>query len=249
MEKLIRVSLFILFYSASTYADNCNLSVSLAEMNNSAVLNKETGKIEGAYIDLLDELEKTKTVKFKKKVYPFARSLNNVLANKYDLHIPLIKNPIAPLSDLPYQLSDETLFIVPFVLYTNINRKIDVSQLNKYQIFTDRAHTSFFPFPIKASTCIPCTLKMVQSGRVDGYIFAQVESDPFVKKFNLSKIKRTLYKNFEVKVVFPKSKRGNNAKECFSKSFGQIEDQKRIKKALTKVLGEYDDWQPWLISK
>lgn len=218
--------------------------VSLAMMDKSAVFNKATKKQEGAYIELLNFVESKTNLKFDKIIYPFERSLQNVISKNSDLHIPLIQNPTIPEDQLPYYLSNLTLFEVPFVLYTNKKKNINLENLEFHSLVTDSAHTGFFPFKISPTHCISCSIKMVNKGRLDGFIFAQAEVDHYIKEFKLKNIRRQLYKNFSVKLVFPRSPRGLKLKACFEKEFSRLKDTGFLNKFLSPVIGNYDNWQP-----
>lgn len=246
MNIMLMLSLFIpIFYLSPAFADcEGTYDVSLAMMDKSAVFNKKTKKQEGAYIQLLNFLESKSSLKFDKIIYPFERSIENVISKKSDLHIPLIKNPMIPEKQLPYYLSNLTLFEVPFVLYTNKTKDISLKNIKKHSLATDSAHTGFFPFKMSPTHCISCAIKMVNKGRLDGFIFAQAEVDHYIKEFKLTNIRRQLYKNFEVKLVFPKTPRGFKLKECFEKEFSRLKDTGFLKKHLSPVVGEYDNWQP-----
>jgi len=116
--------------------------------------------------------------------------------------------------------------------------------LGDYQILTDLAHVSFFPFKTKGSTCLPCAIKMVNTGRIDGFIFAQNEIDPYIHTHRLANVRRQLYKNFDVKILIPKGPNGEALDRYFSEGIQTLKEQGLYDKLLAPVLFPYKEWQP-----
>ncbi len=81
---------------------------------------------------------------------------------------------------------------------------MDPNRLADYLIETDVAHTLYFPFDTQPSADILSSLKKLELGRIDGFIFADDATDPLIKANNLQNIQRQLYRRFEVKIVLPK---------------------------------------------
>ena len=142
------------------------------------------------------------------QVVPFNRSIRDVIEGKADFHMPLIKNDIVDLNKLEYTYAKPVLWHVNFVLYTNKDKPIDKSKLKDYKIETDLAHVSYFDFPVKGSTRIDSSLKKVNAGRIDGFIFADFAADPIIKKEGLKNVHRELYKVFDSCMVLPKGEKG-----------------------------------------
>jgi len=216
---------------------------SLAAMPLSAVEDKN-GNLTGAYVDFLRALDKIAGTKTDIVVVPFKRSIKNLIDGKADFHIPLIEIAGSSQEQLPYAFSSETLFHVAFVLYTHKNKPLDINDLDKYSIATDIAHTDFFSFPIIGKTCISCAIKMVDLGRLDGFIFAQNEIDPFIKEFKLKNIHRQLYRNYDVKILIPKTEIGKKIDKYFSDGIKLLKQSGEYDKVLAPIVAPYNDWQP-----
>jgi len=231
------------FFIVPMNAFSQSLKASLAAMPLSAVEDKD-GNLTGAYVDLLRALDKVTGSQTNIVVVPFKRSIKNLLDGKADFHIPLIEIPGLNQEDLPYTFSSETLFTVAFVLYTHKNRPLDINNLDKYSIATDIAHTEFFPFPTIGKTCISCAMKMVNLGRLDGFIFAQNEIDPFIIQFKLQNIHRQLYKNFDVKILIPKTETGKKIDKYFTDGIKLLKQNGEYDKMLAPIVSPYNDWQP-----
>lgn len=243
LRRLIQYFLasLILLHAAPSWAET--FTASLANMPLSAEVDKK-GKLQGAYVELIRAIDQLTGAPTTMKVVPFKRSLKNLISGDADYHIPLIEPPNVDQLDLPYAFSTETLFQVAFVLYTNKNKPLNRAKLGSYRITTDHAHTQFFPFHTKGISCLSCALKMVDLGRVDGFIFAQNEIDPFIKEFGLKNIRRQLYKNFDVKIVIPKGNKGDRLNNYFSKNIQVLKKRGEYDALLAPLLAPYRDWQP-----
>jgi len=109
---------------------------------------------------------------------------------------------------------------------------------------TDIAHIPYFNFKIEGSSCIECSVKMVNAGRLDGFIFAQQETDPFLQKNKLKNISRQLFKLYDVKIVLPKGGDGGAVDTYLSEGISRLRLSGEYQKIMAPVIAEYDDWQP-----
>ncbi|TYT74359.1 transporter substrate-binding domain-containing protein [Desulfobotulus mexicanus] len=198
----------------------------------------------GVIVDLVKAIETVSGNKISISVYPFARSMHNVITGQYDFHIPLIKNELISENDLEYYFSTETIFHVNFVLYTIKDSPIALENLYRYTIETDRAHVNYFPFKILPSNSIEGSLKKLSVGRIDGWIFADTATDPILKKLDLKNIERTLYKRFEVKVILPKSKMGKETDAMLTKAIADLKKSSKFKEIMQMIDLPFDPWQP-----
>ncbi len=176
------------------------------------------------------------------EVVPFARSMEAVREGKVDFHIPLIE-PF-DMSKAQFSLSKTVIFKVNFVLYYNKNHPLDLSKLAGKNIESDKAHTSYFPFEVSPSSCIECSLKKVDIGRIDGFIFADTPCDPIVKSIPLRNIRRKLYRRFDVKFVLKKGAEGGTIDKFLTKTMSQLEKNGELKRIVGPFSQEYSDWQP-----
>jgi polar amino acid transport system substrate-binding protein len=220
-----------------------DFKASLANMPMSAERDKN-GRLHGAYVELIKGLDQVSNSETKIYVEPFKRSVRNLTKGLVDYHIPLIKIPGIDPTTLPYAFSTSTLFQVAFVLYTNVNKPLDRSRLGDYTILTDTAHTDFFPFKVSGVTCLPCAIRTLNAGRIDGFIFAQNEIDPYILKYKLGNIHRQLYHNFDVKVLIPRGEAGQSVDRYLSAGIGKLRANGAYDKLLAPVLAPYKDWQP-----
>jgi polar amino acid transport system substrate-binding protein len=232
---------FCLFLAQSVSART--FRASMASMPQSAEID-EQGRITGAYVELVRALDRLTGSRTQIEVVPFKRSILNLIEGRADFHIPLIEPPNTDISKLPYAFSTQTLFQVAFVLYTHKDKPLDTAHLGKYEIATDSAHTAFFDFPTIGITCLSCTIKMVNEGRLDGFIFAQNEIDPYIREAGLNNIHRQLYKNFDVKILVPKGEAGQKIDHYFNTGIQALKASGEYDWLLAPVLSPYRDWQP-----
>lgn len=247
-SAIIVLLLGFVLISTLAYAQPIQLSATLASLPKSAEIT-ESGEIKGAFVDLIRNLDRVSNSHTNMVVVPFKRSINNLTNASADYHIPLIKIPGIDVQQLPYAFSTQTLFQVAFVLYTHKDKPLDISQLSNYDIVTDSAHINFFPFPITGTPCLPCAIRKVNAGRIDGFIFAQNEIDPFIHQYDLNNIHRQLYYNFEVKALIPKGKVGRIVDEYLTNAIMKLKKEGVYNKILAPVLAPYNDWQPYLKNK
>lgn len=99
---------------------------------------------------------------------------------------------------------------------------MDPNRLADYLIETDVAHTLYFPFDTQPSAYILSSLKKLELGRIDGFIFADDATDPLIKANNLQNIQRQLYRRFEVKIVLPKGGAGGATDRFLSEAFRKL---------------------------
>ncbi len=196
----------------------------------------------GAYPDFMREMQKASGKVLKLTVKPFARSMNDAIKGKAHFHLPII----APLSteDLPYDLSTTNISKINFVIYSNKNNPISADSLEGKNLETDAAHTHLFPFEITPSTCASCSLKKVNAGRIDAFIFADSPSDIVIKKENFKNIRRSLYKRMDVKFVLPKGERGGAVDKFLTQYMQELRKNGAWQKYIYPYTRDYDDWQP-----
>jgi len=238
MLKLLFLLLGILFINTITYAAQ-PYKASLAFLKFSA-----ENKDKGILVDLVKYWAEIIQHPIDITVSPFPRSLNNVISQHTDFHLPLIKNPYKKEEELQFDYSTASLFTVNFVLYTNKNRPIDIKNIQQYIIYTDRAHSDLFNFKVHPITHIDSALYMLNVGRIDGFIFADVEVDPLLKQLKFKTIQRQLFKVYDVHAVLPKGKKGGEIDKMIQEAMNTIKRTQQWEKLLGKHYPHYQDWQP-----
>ncbi len=196
------------------------------------------------FVELVKTMAKTSGKDIEIQVVPFNKSMHDLVDGKADFHIPLIKAENIEEAKLDFANSTETIFHVNFVLYTNKNKPIDKNNLKDYKIETDLAHVPYFDFPIKGSSKTDSSLKKVDAGRIDGFIFADSSSDPIVKKEGLKNIHRELYKVFDVKIILPKGEKGKATDAFLTETIEKMRADGSFDKIMSPLDQPYNDWQP-----
>jgi len=236
--KRMIIILLVLFLSFTFLINAKTIKASFAKMPGYA---ESVDK--GILIDFVKAIEKVLGTKISRTVVPFARSVNNAVSGEADFHLPLIKLPENKNKNLPYDYSTETIFHVNFVLYTNKKKPVDIKNIKKANIETDRAHIAYFEFPIKPSAGIGNSLKKLTSGRIDGFIFADVATDPVLKQLKLKNIRRELFKRYDVKIILKKGGRGGNIDKKLSEAITKLRKSGEYNKIMSALDKPYDNWQ------
>jgi polar amino acid transport system substrate-binding protein len=223
-----------------------SLSINAMEINGTLAkmpVYSET-KEKGILIDLVKAVEEVSQNNINVKVFPFASSLNLVIFNKRDFHMPLIKNDVVNPDELKYLYSTDTIFHVNFVIYSLKDKDINTQNISNFKVETDRAHINYFPFDVIPSNSIEQSLLKVNSGEIDAFIFADFATDPYLKQMDNKKIKRELYKRFDSKIVFPKNEKGKQMDEMFISALDKLRTSGKLQKIVAPIDTQYDNWQP-----
>ncbi len=228
--------LFLSFLMGQAYGGG--FKASLAKM---PVVAESENK--GVLVDLVKAIS-SQGSPIEYQVVPFNRSMSSVINGDVDFHLPLIKMPDNIAKNLDFDFSTETIYKINFVLYSNKNKKIDMNNLGKYKLETDLAHVGYFDFKISGSTDIAGSLRNVDLGRIDGFIFADAAADPLLKEKKFKNIARTFYKRYDVKIILPKGKRGGEADQMLSKAIAKLKKSGKYAKIMSTIDKPYEDWQP-----
>lgn len=220
----------------SSAAWAADMKASIAEMPVYA-----ESKDKGVLVDFVKAIQKASGKSIDYQVVPFARSMNAVETSQVDFHMPLIE-PI-DAKGIKFTLSKETIFHVNFVLYSNKNKPVDPSNLDGKVIETDIAHIPYFPFKVVGSSSIEASLKKLDAGRIDGFIFADDATDSVLKQLGIKSIKRQLYKRFDVKVILP-PKGFEATDKSLTETIGKLRSSGEYNKIMGVIDHAYNDWQP-----
>ena len=201
-------------------------------------------KDKGLLVDLIkamNELYTEGTITI--DIYPSARSIDNVIKGSHDFHMPLLVNSYANKDELPFAYS-ENIFDAVFALYTNKNNKeINPGNVGKFKIETDAALTRHFGFPARPSMSIEGSLKKVDMGRIDGYIFAMPETDMILKQLNLNNIKRWNFRTIPAAIIVPKGQKGKEIESILSPLLRQLKENGTYQKIMAPVLNvQFKEW-------
>ena len=102
----------------------------------------------------------------------------------------------------------------------------------------------YFPFNIIPSNKIIESLKKLQKGRIDAFIFSDIATDSVLKNLGYTEIQRRLYQRFEVKIILPKNEHGKQVDRMLSDAIQKLRKSGKLKEILGSVDQPYDNWQP-----
>jgi polar amino acid transport system substrate-binding protein len=208
----------------------------------------------GAFVDLVKEMGKVyKDGKIIIEVYPFARSINNIIEGKADFHIPCLENPAIDQSKLPYRFVTEKMGSVSFAIYSEAGKPITKKMIDEavgkggkfpYKIEVPRGTGDNFNFPNLPSDDVSQSLQKVSLKRIDAYVVAHDEGDAVLKSLKLKTIHRELWGDFIDGIIIQKGPKGDETDKILSDLLRKLKASGKLKEMHEKLHLPYDDWQP-----
>ena len=238
-RKLLCAAVLPLIWITPAHAAGKTWKASLAQM---PVYAENRDK--GILVDFVKALEKASGDKVEYQVVPFPRSMNDVQEKNVDFHLPLIQLPGSETGTDKFDYSTDIIFHVNFTLYSGKAIDITAATAGKFKVETEAAHTNYFNFPIAPSSNLEGSLKKVDAGRLDAFIFADGASDPIVKQAKLTNVKRQLYKRFDVRIVLPKGARGGPTDKFLSDTIAKMVKSGEMARIMGPLEAPFDNWQP-----
>jgi len=208
---------------------------------------------EGIFVDMVKAMDNVYDGKIERKVFPFARSIDNVIKGEADFHLPMIRNTIVPESSLPYAFSTDKTGDVCFIIYSHKDNPVTLDTIKDaktqqtfpLKIESQLGFRDYFDFPITDSTTIENSLKKISVKRIDAFIFAQEESDFVVNQLKLKDIHRELYQTFDDVFVIPKGPKGKEIDAVLSGCIKKLSSTGELKKLHDMIHPPYQKWQPY----
>jgi polar amino acid transport system substrate-binding protein len=225
-------ALAMLLNSPAAQAETYRLS--LAELTSTPILLEILKNIEVANPGL----------KFQVTVAPFPRSIRAVVEDRSaDMHFPFLR-PVSD-SELPFDVSAAAALQSPFMIYENKNKPLDTKKLSQYKIETDMAHTGVFPFPTIGSGDIAASLRKVDAGRIDAFIFEQHNTDKQLIAGGYKNIHRKPYGMLDTCFVLPKGSKGGATDKALVKAIENAKASAAYNDYLAKIEAQNtpDGWQ------
>ncbi len=181
-------------------------------------------------------------------IYPFARSLKNVVSGQADFHVPLINLLNQSAESLPYAYASEPLTQVAFVLYARSNAPL-LDRVNledgQYRIDILRGSKAFFTFNTGEVNKHVQGIRKILNGRIDGFIAEQESTDKYLRENRISGIRRSLYAYWDVHIVIPKGEKKIEIDKIISGSLRKLRKSGRLKKINATIHQPYNNWQPY----
>ena len=186
-------------------------------------------------------------------VYPNARTINMVENRLADIGVPCQETPYKEkMKKLNFDYSTVTIFTIVYVLYTKKEKNISRKELlegnpKKYKIGRYLSPIDTFNFDTIPSRNPEFSFQQLDSGRIDGCIFAQTTGDITIKKLGLKNIKRQYYYSYNSKFALQKGKIGTKIDTILTDGIQKLKTDGKFYKIFGDTLSagdNYIDWQP-----
>ena len=175
---------------------------------------------------------------------PFSRSLRRTASGEADFHLPFIQEGNAPPPPGLQYLTEVDFGESNFVIYSRKLAPLSAQSVASAKVIeVEPDHQSFFPFTVKATYCIPCSLDQVLSGRADALIVASDIVDPLLTQVAYKGIHRALYKSFPVRALIPANGDTTAVRHYLIEGATKLKESGELLSIRT-CGGAYADWQP-----
>ncbi|MBN2062892.1 MAG: hypothetical protein JW882_20990 [Deltaproteobacteria bacterium] len=206
----------------------------------------------GVFVDLIKMIDSVYDGNIERSVYPFPRSIENVISGKADFHMPMLRNKLVSTDALPYTYTTEKMGDVCIIIYSHKDNPITLEKILQakgkdpypYTIECMGGFTDYFDCPISESIGVENSLKKVNLKRIDALLFAQEECDFVIKQFKLKNIHRELYDKFDDVFVIPKGEKGNEINNALSECLVKLKSDGKMQEMHLKVHLPFQEWQP-----
>ncbi len=207
-----------------------------AEGDGASVYNK--------LVDVIHAMDRARHSSTKIVIRPFARSLKETADGRADFHIPLIQDDGTPAPEGLAYVMEADFGQTQFIIYSRKLAPLDANTVTGAKtIEIEPGHESFFPFPVKVTHCVPCSLDKVLLGRADALIVAANVVDPLLSDPKYKAIHRALYKMFPIRALVPANADSTTTRRYLIDGVRQIKGTGELWKIL-QTDAPYADWQP-----
>ena len=225
---------------------------SIAEAKEYKAAVKKFGPMSDYFVNLINAVVEASGNTVKIEVVPPARADNLVSTKQVDFQYPAIVIPDpAKQAKLDYDFSSVVVANIPFILYTNKDKPIDVNSVkkgnpNKYLIEVDISRADDFNFQVSKSYNYEGSFKKLTEGNIAGLILGQPAGDPLLKKGGYKNIKRQLWLAYDQTFSLQKGARGGEVDKMLSDGVKRIKANGSFEKIMGKYVNslKYDNWQP-----
>ncbi len=91
-----------------------------------------------------------------------------------------------------------------------------------------------FDFNVHGVTCIECSVKKLNSGRIDGVLYPKFLVEKLIKKNGLINLERIAFKQFEVKFVYSPQTNISKLDEIISKGIKKLRKENKLQIILNR---------------
>lgn len=201
---------------------------------------------------LLEAIGTATGAKFEVQVVPSARVAYLVENKQVDLGLPLLgMREAAKVAALPYDYATTSIYKNAFVLYTNKSKPITAAELKTgnakgYKIESGGSNVNQYEFTVTLSSNTEGSMKKIDAGTIDGYIYSQITSDGVLKATGLKSIKRQLYNDYDLMFILQKGARGGPIDKLLTDGMAKVKANGSFDKIMGDIVkaAKYNDWQP-----
>ena len=220
-----------------------------AKEYNVAVYDIPTSKY---FVELFKGIEETTNNTFNVQLVPPARGSYLIENNQTDVIFPAtMSNDTKKASSGKFDYSAAKVYQMVFVLYMNKKKQVDIADLKKgnskaYKIETTGSLAQMFEFQPLQTTNIEASLKKVEDGAIDGFLYAQDAADPLLKKLGYKNISRKLYSINDIAFGIKKGTSGGELDKTLTAGVTKLKKNGKLDQILDVCIknSKYDDWQP-----
>jgi polar amino acid transport system substrate-binding protein len=191
-------------------------------------------------------------VNFEVQIVPGTRAAYLVENKQVDIGMPVLgmRDP-AKVAALGYDYATSSIYRNSFVLYTNKAKAVDIAELKKgnakgYKIETGGSNVNQYEFPALPSTNAEASLKKVDAGSIDGYLYSQITADAALKATGLKTIRRQTYDDYDLVFMLQKGARGGALDKLITAGLAKLKADGRFDKIMGDIIksARYVEWQP-----
>ena len=204
---------------------------------------------EGPFIKLIEGIShEYRGGRITLQALPVNRVTANVSNGVADFGFPELRLSADFDAKMPWRVSQASLGQVSFVLYTHKKRPLSKAQIQAAnpKSFSYAIHAPSIPwgFPTENMVTFDGTFKMLNSGRIDGFLWAQEEADLVLQKLKLSQIRREFYAVYDDVFILPRTPRGDFVDQLLTELITKLRGNGRLQALYERVHRPYSDWQP-----
>jgi hypothetical protein len=183
------------------------------------------------------------------EVVPPGKSEYLIIAKKVDLEYPCIFIPqLKKGTELKYDYSSVTLGKIPFVLYVNKNKPVDIESVKKdhrtkFMIEIEPSIYDKIDYVFLQTTNMEASFKKLSMSKIDGYITVQATGDMYLKKSGITNIKRILWNEYEWTFSLQKGTKGGEVDKMLIDGINILKKNGKYDELLGNGTG-YVEWQP-----
>jgi polar amino acid transport system substrate-binding protein len=209
---------------------------------------------QGVLVDIvraIDEVWEDGTIEI--VVFPFGRSIQNVVRGEADFHIPgFVANTVDPSLPTPLARCPVPLGEVEIVIYSHENNPISREDIEaamaaggRFPYVIEAGIQEMFAFPTVSSSSTDQSLRKVQAGRVDAYLWPP-EADILVRDLGLDRLHREFLDRYDDPIIVANTEAGREVSEILAEALTILQQQGRLEGLHAPMHMPFTEWQPHL---